>query len=145
MKKKKSVPEEEKLIENKLKYFIHLILFTAFMYFLSIERDMWFYFFGAIYLVFVFFPIWFWFDDKITSVSAKVYASGRVFITEEDKRRTEEIRAIYKKRKEEKKEKITYSDPWAEEQERRNKEYEEYARYEATKKFNDNFANNRRF
>lgn len=50
MKKKKSAPKEDKLIESKLKYFIHLILFSAFMYFLSIERDMWFYFFGAIYL-----------------------------------------------------------------------------------------------
>lgn len=144
MKKKKSIPKEEKLIENKLKYFIHLVLFTAFMYFLSIERDMWFYFFGAIYLVFVFFPIWFWFNNKILEASTAHYNPTyedvekklKEFISEKDKR---------KKEKEEKEENIIYSDPWAEEQERRNKEYEEYARYEATKKFNDNFAKNRRF
>lgn len=138
---------EDKLIESKLKYFIHLILFSAFMYFLSIERDMWFYFFGAIYLVFVFYPIWYWIDKKIANVNAKIYSSGCALITEEDKAETKRIRAIYKRRrkKEDEEKKYSYSDPWAEEQKRRNKEYEEYARYEQAKKFNDSFANNRRF
>ena len=57
--------KEDKLIESKLKYFIYLSLFTGFMYFLSIERDMWFYFFGLIYLVYVFYPIWYWIDSEL--------------------------------------------------------------------------------
>ena len=138
--------KEDKLIESKLKYFIHLILFSAFIYFLSIEKDMWFYFFGAIYLVFVFYPIWYWIDNKIANANAKIYSSGCALITEEEKAETKRIRAIYKKRrKKDDEENYSYSDPWAEEQERRNKEYEEYARYEQAKKFNDSFANNRRF
>ncbi|MFR9020289.1 MAG: hypothetical protein ACLVH8_11355 [Fusobacterium sp.] len=137
---------EDKLIESKLKYFIYLSLFTGFMYFLSIERDMWFYFFGAIYLVFVFYPIWYWIDNKITKASTShynptyedVHEKLKKIIAEKDRRKKE-------RKKEEEEENYSYSDPWAEEQKRRNKEYEEYARYEQAKKFNDSFANNRRF
>ena len=97
-------------------------------------------------LVEVVHPIWYWIDNKIANVNAKIYSSGCALITEEEKAETKRIRAIYKKRrKKDDEENYSYSDPWAEEQERRNKEYEEYARYEQAKKFNDSFANNRRF